>query len=106
MSVPLIEPTQFWYCPQCGQEDVTHEVRPHSRFHICPRLRFLSAPMLPKGTDGKVEVREREDYVGTEKVQLDPELGRPVMSLVTTRDEGQDTMVFAPMASVAIGDMT
>jgi hypothetical protein len=62
--------------------------------------------MLQKGVAGKVELKEREDYVGAEKVQLDPELGRPVMSLVTTRDEGQDTMVFAPVAAVAIGDRT
>ena len=45
----------------------------------------------------KVEAREREDYVGHELVQTD-EAGRSVMSVVTTRDDGQDAIVFAPTA--------
>jgi len=53
--------------------------------------------MLPFGVKGKVEVHEREDYIGKEMVQRD-ENGRPVMNIVTTRDEGQDCMVFAPTA--------
>ena len=78
---------------------MTHEPRPHSRFHICPALRGLTAPMVPQGTNAKVELREREDYVNGENVQLDPEKGRPVMSVVTTRDDGQDVAVFAPTAT-------
>jgi hypothetical protein len=85
-----------WNCPNCHKEDVTTDPRPHTRFHICPALRGLTAPMLPAGTKAKVTAIEREDYVGTEHVQLDPERGRPVMSIVTTRDEGQDAIVFAP----------
>lgn len=91
-------PRREWYCPNCGLEDVTVESRPHTRFHPCPKLRGLAAPMLAKGVAAKVELREREDYVGSERVQLDPEQGRPVMSVVTTRDDGQDVIVFAPTA--------
>lgn len=93
-----VTPVHRWYCPNCHKEDVTHEARPHSRFHVCPKLRGLTAPMLPLGTKAKVELREREDYVNGEEVQLDPEQGRPVMSIVTTREHGQDTTVFAPTA--------
>lgn len=99
MPIPIMRPTQHWYCPNCGKTDVTHEARPHSRMHTCPKLRFLIAPMLPAGTRAKVELKEREDYVGTEQVTLDPERGRPVQSIVTTRDAGQDTVVFAPTAN-------
>jgi hypothetical protein len=95
----LVSSIHRWYCPNCGKQDTTTEPRPHSRFHICPKLRGLSAPMLPAGTRAKVELREREDYVGTELVQLDPERQRPVMSIVTTRDNGQDVAVFAPTAT-------
>lgn len=95
---PTIRVTYDWYCPECGATATTTEPRPHSQYHVCPKLRFLSAPMLRKGTAGKMEVREREDYVGDELVRLDPERGRPVMSIVTTRDNGQDAMVFAPTA--------
>lgn len=96
---PLVTAVNRWYCPNCRKEDVTHEPRPHSRFHVCPKLRGLTAPMVPLGTNAKVELREREDYVNGDAVQLDPELGRPVMSVVTTRDDGQDVAVFAPTAT-------
>lgn len=98
--IPLLNAERRWYCPNCPLEERTFEARPHTRFHVCPGLRGLTAPMLPAGTRAKVEAKEREDYVGTEDVQLDPERKRPVMSVVTTRDEGQDAIVFAPTARI------
>jgi len=95
----LLTPVNRWYCPNCGREDVTHEPRPHSRFHVCGKLRGLTAPMVPAGTRAKVELRERDDYINGEVVHLDPERQRPVMSIVTTRDNGQDVAVFAPTAT-------
>lgn len=95
-----IQPVHRWYCPNCHKTDVSHEVRPHSRFHVCPKLRGLTAPMVPAGTKAKVTLREREDYVNGDNVQLDPERRRPVMSIVTERDDGkQDVAVFAPTAT-------
>ena len=67
-------------------------------FTIEYALRVLTAPMLPEGVAAKVEAREREDYVGQERVQTD-ENGRPVMSVVTTRDDGQDAILFMPSAT-------
>lgn len=104
MGAPLFVVERQWYCPNCPVTSVTSESRPHSQFHTCAGLRGLVAPLLEVGTKAKVEAREREDYVGSEKVQLDPERGRPVMSVVTTRDNGQDTIVFAPTAT-AKGDI-
>ena len=71
-----------------------------TQFHECPAL-GISAPLLPEGTNAKVEKREREDSVGDETLRYDTE-GRPVMSVVTTRDEGQDCVVFAPLAKVSL----
>jgi len=96
--IPLLSTVRHWQCPACGLTDMTREARPHTRFHNCPKLRGLTAPMVPAGTAAKVEIRERDDYIGNEIVQLDPEKGRPVMSIVTTRDDGQDATVFAPLA--------
>jgi len=47
-----------------------------------------------------VEAREREDYVNGEVVQTVDVDGkaRPIMSIVTTRDDGQDCTVLAPQA--------
>lgn len=95
----LVRGIYRWHCPACGLEDVTHKLS-RTHMHVCPRLRGLSAPMLPAGTKAKLELHEREDYVGTENVQTDPERGRPVQSIITTRDNGQDVTIFAPSASV------
>lgn len=98
MAVPLLRAVIDWYCPNCKVTDRTIEPRPHTRMHTCPGLRFLTAPMLPVGTAAKVELAEWGDYVGTEMVQYDPERRRPIQSVVTTRDNGQDAIVFAPTA--------
>lgn len=96
-----LTPINRWSCPNCPAEDVTHEPRPHTRFHACRGLYGLTAPMVPAGTSCKVEAHEREDYVGSEHVFLDGR-GRPVMSVVTTRDDGTDCIVFAPTAVASI----
>lgn len=95
----LIDPPEHrWECPNCDLQDVTREARPHSRMHNCPGMQGLSVPMVPAGTKCKMEAREREDYIGKERVQYAPATGRPVMSVVTTRDDGQDCTVYAPTA--------
>lgn len=94
----MVRVERRWECPNCTFIDVTHEPRPHTRFHVCKGLHGLTAPMVEAGTKAKVEAKEREDYIGNEDVQLDPERGRPVMAVITTRDDGQDVTVFAPTA--------
>lgn len=87
----------LWTCPNCANEV---RARPFpARFHNCVGLRGLTAPMVPAGTKAKVEVHEREDYAGHDRVTLHE--GRPVMSIVTTRDDGQDVAVFAPAAGAS-----
>lgn len=93
----LIVAERLWACPNCTFTDVTHETQPHTRFHACKGLKGITAPMLPAGTKAKVTAVEREDYIGNEDVQLSPE-GRPVMSVVTEREDGNDVVVFAPTA--------
>lgn len=98
MNIPILQPpVKDWYCPNCTQTDQTREARPHTRCHSCPGTRGMAIPFLEVGVKAKVEARDREDYVGNELVQKDAN-GRPIMSVVTTRDEGQDCMVFAPTA--------
>jgi hypothetical protein len=90
--VITIVPERQWVCPNCTFTDVTHEARPHSRYHTCPGLNGLSAPMVPAGTKAKVTAMEREDYIGTDTA------GR-TMAVVTERDDGNDVTVFAPAAT-------
>lgn len=56
------------------------------------------APLVDIQFDSKVEVMRHEDYIGKESVQKDAD-GKPVMSIVTTRDEGQDTAVYPSTAT-------
>lgn len=100
-----ISPRHFWYCPNCDQKSVTEEREPHSRFHTCPGLRGLSAPMIPAGTKAQVTAHEREDYIGSEVVQTD-DAGRPVMNITTEREDGSsDVVVFAPVASLKVEEI-
>lgn len=103
MPVALIQVRHFWYCPNCRLEDSTTEPRPHSRFHRCPALAMVLAPMLPAGTKAKVVAQERGDYIGDDEghVQLDAN-GRPIMSVITEREDGTDVLVFAPTAHARI----
>lgn len=97
MQGTVLTPEQHWVCPNCTHTDVTHEARVHTRFHACRGMKGLTAPMVPEGTRCKVEAHERDDYIGDELVRLNGN-GRPVMKLVTTRDDGTDVVVFAPTA--------
>jgi hypothetical protein len=100
MSLALLTAEQRWECPNCTLTQVTHDARTHTRFHPCFGLNGLTAPMVPAGTSCKVEAVEREDYVNGDLVQTDGE-GRPVMSVVTTRDDGNDVAVLAPTATAS-----
>ena len=103
--IPTIVPVRHWVCPNCKFTDVTHEARPHTRFHPCAGLKGLSAPMVEEGTKVKVTAHEREDYVGDDIVQLSPD-GRPVMSVVTEREDGSnDVVVFAPTATATAKEL-
>lgn len=96
-----LTPEHRWSCPNCTATHVSHEARPHTPFHSCAGLKGLSAPYVPDGTRCKVEAVERGDWVGKDLPQLDG-AGRPKMSVVTTRDHGQDCAVLAPCATAEL----
>lgn len=93
----LSPPERHWVCPNCDVQEVTYEYRPHTRFHACRGLNGFTAPMVEEGLDCKVEAVERQDYIGKDLVRVDGE-GRPIMSVVTTREDGNDCVVYAPTA--------
>lgn len=93
----LLDGEQRWACPNCSHRDRT--TGQGNRFHRCPGLRGLLAPMVLDGTEARVRAVEREDFVGGEDVQTDGD-GRPVMAVKVTRADGEDVVVFAPTAHV------
>ncbi|SRR6266540_1306048 len=100
--IPILQATKHWWCPNCNLTDVTHEVRPHTRMHSCNGLYGLTSPMVPVGQKAKSIMHEPDDYVKHENVtyaEVDNK-SRPVMNIVTTRDNGEDCTVFAPCATI------
>lgn len=98
MKAVILQPRrQQWECPNCDVTSVSQDSRPHSQMHPCRGLKGLIAPLVPAGTKCKVVAVEREDYVKRELVQTDGE-GRPIMAIVTVRDNGQDCVALAPTA--------
>lgn len=99
-AIPLLHQETRWACPNCPAEHVTHLAQPHAPFHQCPGLRGILAPYVQAGVRCKVEAMTREDYVNGERVLRYDGDGRPVMSVITTREEGQDCTVFPGVATV------
>lgn len=91
----IIDAEQHWVCPNCPATAVT--TGQPNRFHHCPGLRGLLAPLVLEGVRCKVVAEERQDYVGREDVRYDAD-GRAVMAVRTVRDDGEDLAVFAPTA--------
>lgn len=93
----LNRPAQLWYCQRCSAAART--VDDKIPMHPCPGMAGLLVPLAREGTKLAHVANEREDYVGKEVVQTD-ENGRPVMNVVTKRDDGEDCTVYAPTASI------
>jgi len=57
--------------------------------------------MVVSGAGSRVLLAEREDYIGTEQVQMIN--GRPVMAAVTEHADGRiDAAVYAPTATARV----
>lgn len=96
----IFEAEQHWSCPNCPATAVT--AGQPNRFHACPGLRGMLAPMVLDGTRCKIVAEERQDYVGREHVRYDGD-GRAIMAVRTVRDDGEDLAVFAPVAVARTG---
>jgi len=99
--VPLLVTESHWSCPNCPATHVTAIADPHAPYHQCPGLKGILAPYVLDGTRCKVEAVERGDYAGTERGLCYDADRRLIMSVVTTRDDGQDCAVFAPVATAS-----
>jgi hypothetical protein len=94
--IPVLDPVTEWHCPNCGLTDQTRGIVPN-RFHTCPKLHGLTAPLLRAGVKAKVELEDRGDYVGSDLVRQGDD-GHVAMGVRTTRDDGTDFAVYAGTA--------
>jgi hypothetical protein len=86
-----------WHCPnKCGAGDRTPALPPDSsRYHVCPKLHGLNAPLIRVGTDCKVEAIERQDYINTE-TQIQGDDGKYYMAVETLRADGSNDRIVHP----------
>ena len=99
MTVPTLFETEGWYCPNCHfSETIPRIAKPHTRMHVCPKMAYLTTPLVAEGVKAKVVRHERPSYVGKEIVRTDAD-GRPAFLITTTRDDGEDVTVYAPTAT-------
>lgn len=99
-DIPLLDnlPPQEWYCPNCAAADVTVPLAPgSSRYHACPGLHGLTAPLVRRGVRASVVAEERQDYLNGD-LQATGDNGRVYMAVRTLRDDGDDVTVFAGIA--------
>lgn len=98
MSAMLLQAWQDWICPNCRLSERTRPLPPgSSRYHPCPGLHGLNAPLVRAGVQCKVTAEERQDYLGAE-VQARGDDGRQYMAVRTTTDDHDDLLVFAGLA--------
>jgi hypothetical protein len=99
MAVVLLDTYQDWSCPNCGLSDRTRPMPANaSRFHPCPKLHGLTAPLIRAGMDCKVVAIERGDYLNG-SIQRTGDDGKPYMAVETVRADGSnDRAAFAELA--------
>jgi len=92
-NVPLLKQYEDLHCPNCGLSERVLPLPPgQSKYHNCPRLHMLSAPLVPVAMDAKIVAEEREDYLNGE-VQATGDNGRPYMAVRTVRADGSDDLL-------------
>lgn len=103
MEVPLLDAHQDWFCPNCGLTERTKPLAVNEwRYHTCPRLHMLTAPLLRAGEDAKVVAVERENYLG-EEIQTTGDDGRPYMGIHTVYADGHNDVIAHPGSARAFG---
>jgi hypothetical protein len=103
--VLLRQAMEEWYCPNgCYCREVTEALPPGAtRYHNCPNLHDLSAPLVRVGTDCKVEAVQRDDYLNGE-TQATGSDGRAYMAVITRYSDGrQDVAMNAGLAHGEFG---
>jgi hypothetical protein len=103
VTAVLLDAWQDWECPNCHLAERTRPLPPNaSRFHQCPKLHMLVAPLLRAGADCKVVAHVRGDYLNGE-TQRTGDDGRPYMSVETVHADGHtDVAVNAGLATAHI----
>lgn len=98
---PLLDaPGVDWACPNCDAAERTPALPPNaSRFHSCPGLHGLTAPLVRAEADCAVTAVPRGDYLRG-AVQRHGDDGQPYMAVRTEHADGHTDLVVFPEVAV------
>jgi hypothetical protein len=100
MAAVLLDAYQEWRCPNCGLTDRTRPMPANAtRFHPCPKLHDLTAPLVRAEMDCKVVALEREDELRN-SIQRTGDDGKPYMAVETERADGSTDRAVFPECAV------
>jgi hypothetical protein len=103
-AVPLLTAMVDWCCPNCRITAASPPLPPGTRkFHACPGLHGLTAPLVEAGVRCQVTAEERQEYLGRE-IQAMGDDGRAYMAVRTTYDDHADLAVNAGLAQARLSD--
>ena len=93
-DVPLVAAAfEEWHCPNgCScRETIPALPAGATRYHNCPRLHQLAAPLVRVGMDVSVEAIEREDYLNGETQAMGDD-GKAYMAVTTRYADGRNDL--------------
>jgi len=97
-QVPLLVAIEDWACPNCSASARTRGMPGNAgRFHNCPGLHGLTAPLVRAGVSCTVTAEERQDYLGDD-LQAMGDDGKAYMAVRTTYADHDDLLVNAGLA--------
>lgn len=100
--VPLLVAVEDWYCPNCPRAERTRGLPGNAaRFHPCPGLHGLTAPLVRAGVSCAVTAEERQDYLDGD-LQAMGDDGKAYMAVRTTYADHDDLLVNAGLARASL----
>lgn len=111
MTIPLLDPTKWWECPECHAQHVTKDPRAITPMHPCASLKGLMAPYVQVHTNAgiargaiRLVAVAREDYVGGESGLRADGDGRVMSAVRTERHDGSNDCHVFPGTATASGE--
>lgn len=83
----IFDPQWMWDCQFCNLEHRTQTGQPVVPMHPCPAKGGMTVPMRQTGSDTRIRIGEREDYVGGQIVTWADRT--PVAAVYTDHGDGR-----------------
>lgn len=101
-AVDLTPAVNRWACRDCPVKAEIPATVTTTPMHPCSGHKGFRLPLVPYGTDDRLFLVEREDYLNGEDVPRDAE-GTPYMAVDVERADGhRDRFAYAPTAHAEI----